>query len=460
MGNGRQMKHKRTLLMSVLLVLSMGPPLAHAQEDQVAESQTASHVTSLAPLIEAAYPDLDALYKDLHRNPELAFQETRTAGVLAQKMKALGFEVTEKVGQTGVVAVLKNGEGPTIMVRADMDALPMTEKTGLPYASEVTDAPWRDGVSPVMHACGHDIHMASWVGAADMLVQLKDRWSGTLVFVGQPAEEGLGGAKAMIKDGLFTKFPKPDYGFALHAAPLPAGTVFVKAGAVTSSADSVEIVFKGRGAHGSMPHQSIDPIVIASRFVTDVQAVASREKDPGAFGVVTVGAFNAGTVSNIIPDQATVKLTLRSHQPEVRKLLLDGVTRTANAAAAASSAPDPDIKNVGGVATVLNDDGLAERTAAVFKEAFGPAFTYVPAMAPAGPASEDYSEFVTAGVPSVYFALGALDPKLFAEAQAGGPPVPVNHSPFFAPQPEPTIKAGVKAMTLAVLGELESTPLP
>ncbi len=443
----------RKSLAFLLVALVVGSPLAHAQE-----AAPSTPADLIAPLVDEMYPELDALYKDLHRHPELAFQETRTAGVLAAKMKELGVEVTEKFGKTGVVALMRNGDGPTLMVRTDMDALPMPEKTDLPYASQVREAPWQGGSSPVMHACGHDIHMASWIGAASALASLKDEWSGTLVFIAQPAEEALGGAKAMIADGLFTKFPKPDYGFALHAMPFPAGTVMMKAGPFMSAADGVEIVFRGRGAHGSTPHQSIDPIVIAARFVTDVQAVTSREKDPDAFGVITVGAFNAGTVANIIPDSATVKLTLRSHQPEVRALLLDGVERMAKAAAAAAGAPEPEIIVVGGVAAVVNDAGLVERTAPLFEAALGDTFTLVPATAPAGPASEDYSEFVAAGVPSLYFGLGALDPQLFAAAENGGPPVPVNHSPFFAPLPEPTIRAGVTAMTLAVLGELAAVP--
>ncbi|MET0292210.1 MAG: amidohydrolase, partial [Steroidobacteraceae bacterium] len=293
--------------------------------------------------VQSRYPALFTLYQDLHRNPELGFEEQRTAALLAEEMRKLGFSVTEGVGGTGLVAVLENGSGPTILVRTELDALPMAEKTGLPYASSVPTA---------MHACGHDIHMAVWLGTAQALQALKDQWRGRLVFIAQPAEEGLRGAKAMLADGLLTRFPKPDAGFALHVSPAAAGTVALKAGINTSASDAVEIRFKGRGGHGSMPSATIDPIVIAARFVTDVQTIVSREKDAAEFGVVTVGAFQAGTVANIIPDEALLKLTLRSYSPVVRKQLLDGVRRVANASAAMAGAPAPEVTVVAGTGSV------------------------------------------------------------------------------------------------------------
>ncbi len=295
--------------------------------------------------VDASYPALFALYKDLHQHPELGFEETRTASRLAQEMRRIGFTVTERVGRTGLVALFENGAGPTVMIRTEMDALPLEEKRACP-----TPAPFEE----VMHGCGHDIHMAAWIGTAKALVSLKDQWHGRLMFIAQPAEEKLAGAKAMLADGLLTRFPRPDFGFALHVSPAPAGTVAIKAGTNTSAADSIEILFKGRGGHGSMPSSTIDPIVIASRFVTDVQSIVSREKDAAQFGVITVGAFQAGTVGNIIPDSALLKLSLRASSPQVRKQLLEGVRRAANASALLANAPAPEVRVIGGTAAVVS----------------------------------------------------------------------------------------------------------
>ncbi|MDO7844434.1 amidohydrolase [Sphingomonas immobilis] len=398
------------------------------------------------------YPDLEGLYKDLHGHPELAFAETRTAALLAARMRKLGFTVTEKVGKTGVVALYKNGDGPTVLVRVEMDGLPVEEKTGLPWASKAQQ-PGSDGkMTPVDQACGHDIHMAWWIGTAEALLAMKDQWHGTLMFIAQPAEEIGGGAKAMLADGLFTRFPKPDYGFAAHVFPSEAGTVLVKQGAMTSASDTVKITFKGLGAHGSMPDKSIDPIVEAAQFVTDVQTVISRRKDPQKFGVVTVGSFHAGTVANIIPDHADLQLTVRSYEPAVRTLLIDGITGTANAVAAMAGAPAPDISRTSGGETVVNDNALAASTAEVLRAALGARVSFVPESGPGWTASEDYSAFVSAGMPkSVYFSIGGVDAATIAKWKAEGKPMPVNHSPFFAPVAEPSIKAGVTTLTLAVL---------
>jgi len=396
------------------------------------------------------YPKLDALYKDIHTHPELGFQETATAAKLAKRMRALGFEVTEGVGKTGVVAIYKNGPGPIVLVRTELDALPMEEKTGLPYASKAKQM-WNGRETFVDHSCGHDIHMASWIGTAQALIAMKGQWSGTLMFVGQPSEESVGGAKAMLDDGLFTRFPRPDYGFALHVDPTPYGQVAYKPGVISSNSDSLDITFKGRGGHGSMPATTIDPVMMAARFTVDVQSVISREKDPAAFGVVTVGAIQAGSAGNIIPDQAILRGTIRSHDADVRAKILDGVQRTADGVALIAGAPKPDVSMVAGGKAVINDAALTARTAAVFKAAFGDMAVVQPAP---GAASEDYSEFIIAGVPSVYFSIGGLDPARLAEAHAKGEPVAANHSPFFAPVPEPSIRTGVEAMTLAVLDVL------
>lgn len=420
-------------------------------------SSTLASPVSFRATINKIYPELDSLYKDLHKHPEIAFEEYRTASVLSAKMKSLGFDVTEGIGKTGIVAILRNGDGPTTLVRTDMDALPMQENTGLSYASVANDAPWRPDLTPAAHACGHDINMTAWVGAASVLSSHKDKWSGTLMFIGQPAEETLSGAKAMLEDGLFERFPKPDLGFALHTAPLPAGTVVVKPGLFSSSSDTVEVKFNGVGAHGAMPEQSIDPIVIASRFVTNVQTITSREKSPGEFGLITVGAFNSGSVANIIPNSATLKLTLRSHDDEVRALLLDGVRRMAQASAMAAGAPEPEIMVTSSASAVDNDLALADRTSTAFKNEFGPRLISIPAMAPPSQASEDYSEFVAAGIPSLYFGIGALSPDQLELVKRKDPQAPIHHSPYFAPSPEPTIKTGVHAMSLALFYELSKT---
>jgi hippurate hydrolase len=400
--------------------------------------------------VDAIYPWLDGVYKDLHAHPEIAFQETRTASKLAGEMRKLGFAVTEKVGKTGIVAVLKNGAGPTVLVRTELDGLPMEEKTGLPYASR---ARTQAGDTFVTHSCGHDVHMAAWLGAARALVEMKPRWHGTLVFIGQPAEETVSGAKAMLDDGLFTRFPKPDYAFALHSWPFAYGTVGFNGGPVSSNSDAIEIVFKGRGGHGSAPDRALDPIAIASRFVVDVQTVVSREKDPKAFGVVTIGAIHGGTVGNIIPDTVQVRGTIRSYDPEVRAKLLDGVRRVAYASAAMAGAPEPDVQLIAGGAAIVNDEDLVNRTEAVFRDAFGADNAQrVPAMT----ASEDFSAFANAGVPSMFFFTGVYDPQaVAASAKPGGKPLAFNHSPFYAPVPEPSIKTAAKAMTLAVLNVLQ-----
>lgn len=406
----------------------------------------------LQQLITQMYPQMRGIYEDLHANPELGFQETRTAAKLAAEMRKLGFEVTEGIGKTGLVAIYRNGEGPTVMVRTELDALPMEEKTGLPYASKAK-AQYNGKESFVAHSCGHDMHMTSWLGTAQALLGLKKQWKGTLMFVAQPSEETVTGAKAMLADGLFQKFGKPDYAFALHTGSMPYGTVGYVAGAATSNSDSLDITFHGRGSHGSMPDKGIDPVLMASRFVVDVQGVVSREKDPMEFGVVTVGAFNAGSAGNIIPDQARLLGTIRSYKSEVRSKLHDGIERSAKAQAAMSGAPAPEIKLTKGSDAVVNDAALVNRTVRLFKAALGDK-NVLPI--PPATASEDFSDFINQGVPSMFYILGVSDPQKVAQAsQPGGKPLPFNHSPFFAPEPEPTFKTGVETMTLAVMNVMQ-----
>jgi amidohydrolase len=434
----------RSVLMSAGLCLAAMSPVS-------AELDVAKLKASIETSVEADYPKLDALYKDIHAHPEVAFQEVKTAAKLAAEMRALGFEVTEKIGKTGLVAIYKNGEGPTILVRTELDALPMEEKTGLAYASrDKTD--WNGQETFVDHSCGHDIHMAAWVGTAKTLVGLKDRWRGTLMFIAQPAEETVSGAKAMIADGLFTRFKKPDFGFALHDGPFAYGTLNYRVGVGSSNSDSLDLTFHGRGGHGASPQRTIDPVMIAARFIVDVQSVISREKDPTEFGVFSIGAIHAGTANNIIPDEVVLRGTIRTFKPEVRARMLAGIERTAKAAAAMSGAPAPDIVFTEGAKAVVNDAAVVETAAKVLKAAFGDKIGTSPPVT----ASEDFSEFIDAGVPSMFFNIGVYEPERVAAAFSGtGPQLPSNHSPQFAPVPKPTIETGVEAMTLAVLSAFD-----
>jgi amidohydrolase len=405
----------------------------------------------LSQLVNGMYPKLEDVYKDIHAHPELGFQETRTAAKLAAEMRAMGFQVTEKVGKTGVVAIFRNGPGPTVLVRTELDALPMEEKTGLPYASTVKSTSFGRETF-VAHSCGHDIHMASWLGTARTLLALKDQWQGTLMFVAQPAEELSSGAKAMLADGLFMRFGKPNFAFALHTYPAPFGTVAYNVGPITSNSDGLEITFKGRGGHGSAPDKTVDPIAIAAHFIVDVQTVVSREKDPMEFGVVTVGAMHAGTVGNIIPDSAVLRGTIRSYKPEVRAKLLDGVRRTAKASAMMAGAPEPEVKLEEGPLAVANSEQVVAATETVLQAAFGAGNVK---RVPPVTASDDFSAFVNEGVPSMFFLIGVYPPERVAESmKPGGQPLPSNHSPLFAPVPEASIKTGVQAMSLAVLNVL------
>lgn len=433
-----------SLLASIALIAAAPLP-AHAELDVAALKKT------IETSVESDYPKLDALYRDIHAHPELAFQEVNTAAKLAAEMRALGFEVTEKVGKTGLVAIYRNGDGPTIMVRTELDALPMEEKTGLPYASR-DKTNWNGRETFVAHSCGHDIHMASWIGTAKTLVGLKDQWHGTLMFIAQPAEEIVSGAKAMLADGLFTRFGKPDVAFGLHDGPAPYGMVFYRVGVGSSIPDSLEITFHGRGGHGAAPQTTVDPVMIAARFIVDVQSVISREKDPTEFAVLSIGAIHGGTAGNIIPDSVAVSGTIRSFKPQVRARMLAGIERTAKAAAAMSDAPAPDISIVEGTKAVMNDPDVVATAAKVMQAAFGDKFRTSPPVT----ASEDFSEFANAGVPSMFFNIGVYEPERVAAAMSGGgPQLPSNHSPLFAPVPKPTIETGVEAMTFAVLSAFD-----
>ena len=397
---------------------------------------------------------LEQVYRDLHASPELSFDEEKTATTLAERMRALGYAVTTGIGKTGVVAVLANGKGPTVLVRTDMDALPIVEKTGLPYASTVT-APGSGGATVgVMHACGHDVHMSVWLGTATVLVRLADFWRGTLVMIAQPAEEVGKGARAMLDDGLFERFPRPDYALAFHDTPdLAAGTVGVRPGPIFASSDSLDVRFVGRGGHGALPHTTVDPIVMSARFVLALQTLVSRENDPLDPVVVTVGAIHGGTRHNIIPDDVHLQLTVRTTRQAVRDRLLAGIERVARSEAAAAAAPQPpEIAISTGLPPVVNDPALAARVGAALRREMGDA-----AVVEARPmmVSEDFALVGQAGVPALLMLLGAAVPAELDTAQREGRSLPALHSPLFAPDVEPTLRTGVTAMSLAVFELLQ-----
>jgi hippurate hydrolase len=400
-------------------------------------------------------PHLDALYKDVHTHPELSFEEVRTAARLAKELRELGFTVTEKVGGQGIVGVLENGKGPTVLVRTDMDALPIVERTGLPYASQVRVRDAEGKEVGVMHACGHDMHVTCWTGTARALAGLKDKWKGTLVFIGQPAEERGAGAKAMLDAGLYRRFPKPDFAFALHCDGFtPHGQIRYTEGMALANVDTVEIVVKGKGGHGSAPHTTIDPIVIAARIVLDLQTLVSREIDPLDSAVVTVGSIHGGSKSNIIPPEVKMQLTVRSFKDTTRKHLLEGIERIAKAAAAAARAPEPALKVDLGEFTpaMVNDPDLTRRTVLALKEVLGADHvqTKPPVMG-----GEDFSRYGRGtGVPIFLFWLGTVPPEKVAQAAGGGQPLPSLHSDLYYPIPEPSIRTGVLGLTTAVLNVL------
>ena len=408
-----------------------------------------AQVSSRSGEMDSVYPSARALYLDLHQNPELSSHETQTAAKLSKLLRDLGYSVTENVGGTGFVAILKNGAGPTVMLRTELDGLPVEEKTGLPYASKVRakDASGRD--IGVMHACGHDVHMASLYGAASIMAHSKDTWHGTLILLGQPAEETISGAKKMIEDGLMTRFPKPDVAVALHVGnQIPAGKIGVGPGYRLTNADSLRITIYGKGGHGSMPYSTVDPIVIASRTVLALQTIVSREVKPGEVAVVTIGYFQAGTKNNIIPDQAELGLTVRSYKPEVRKHVLDAIERITKGEAMAAGAPrEPKIDHYEATDAVYNDPALSQRMVGVMESALGKDNVIVEEP---GMASEDFSFLTAQGVPSFYFSLGGADPAKYAEAKAAGTNLPSNHSSLFAPDVDPALHTGIGAEVAAL----------
>jgi amidohydrolase len=395
-------------------------------------------------------PDLEALYKDVHSHPELSMHETRTAELAAKRLRDAGYEVTTGVGKTGVVGLLRNGDGPTVMLRADMDALPVKEATGLPYASTATAVDENGKTVPVAHACGHDIHVTWLVGATTLFAQARDNWKGTLMPVFQPGEELAEGAQAMIDDGLFKRFPKPDVVLGQHVMVGSAGDVAGRTGTITSAADSLQIRLFGRGAHGSMPQASIDPVVMAAATVMRLQGIVSREIAATESAVVTIGSLQAGDKENVIPDEAVIKLNVRSFDPGVRKRVLTAIERIVNAEAAASGAPKPpEFTRLDTYPLGVNDADASQRVAAAFRQHFSA--ERVRATGPSS-ASEDFGSFGTEWhVPSVFWFVGGTDPQTYAKAKEAGKvnELPSNHSPLFAPVLHPTLEAGVEAMVVA-----------
>jgi amidohydrolase len=410
-------------------------------------------MTSILENLPAVGAALEAVYKDLHAHPELAFNENRTAGIVAGQLAELGFEVLTGIGGTGVVGVIRNGEGPTVLLRADMDGLPVLEETGLDYAStdHAVDA---DGLEvPVMHACGHDMHVACLLGAAELLARHRDNWSGTLVVLFQPAEEQGSGAQGMVDDGLYDLVPKPDIVLGQHVGPAPAGLVGLHAGPAFAAADGLEVRMFGRGGHSSRPETVIDPIVMAASTVVRLQTVVSREIAPADSAVVTVGQFVAGTKKNITPDDAFLGITVRSYTETVRARVLDAVHRIIRSEAQASGAErEPEIITTDSFPAVVNDPAASARALSAFTAAFGANRVLDPG---AVSGSEDVGALSTAaGAPIVYWILGGADQQTYAAAVAAGrvdQDIPSNHSPRFAPVVQPTLNTGIEALVAGAL---------
>lgn len=390
-------------------------------------------------------------YTDLHRHPELSLEEHQTSKLVEEKLAAFGYSVS-RIGGTGIVGTLGNGEGPTVLARADMDALPVTEATGLPYSSKV------DGI---MHACGHDVHVSTLLGAAKLMADGREAWSGTYIVLFQPAEEVGAGSRAMIDDGLVTKVPRPDVALAQHVMPFAAGTLATTAGPVLSAADSLKITVHGKGAHGSMPHMAVDPVVLASSIVLRLQTVVSRETTPGEFAVVTVGALNAGATSNIIPDRATLLLNIRTYDNKVRSTVLAAIQRIVGGECVAAGSPqEPEFEYYDQFPLTSNDTTVTNRVTEAFAAHFGDALS----RATPQTASEDFSRIPDAfGAPYTFWLLGGMDPEAYQAAAAKGTvsrDIPGNHSPFFAPVMDPTLSTGVQAHVVAALSYLAKDPYP
>jgi amidohydrolase len=412
-------------------------------------------VTAVLSGLEGIRGRMEDFYRDLHAHPELSHQESRTADAVAQRLEADGFEVHRGVGGTGVVGILRNGSGPSVLLRADMDALPVQERTGLPYASTVTATDGSGATVPVMHACGHDVHVTALLAASALLAAATDRWQGTLIALFQPAEEVGDGARGMVEDGLAAVVGPVDVALAQHVLPMPAGVVGTRTGSVLSAADSMRITVHGRGAHGSMPQAAVDPVVLASMIVLRLQTIVSREVAPTEPAVVTVGSLHAGTKSNVIDDHAVLELNIRTYDEATRTTVLEAIRRVVTAECEASAAPaPPEFELFDRFPPTINDPATTARVTTAFAERFGDALVPLPLQT----ASEDFSDLPTAlGAPSTYWGIGGIDQDTYRAAEAAGrvaQDIPVNHSPFFAPVIQPTLDIGTQALVVAALAYL------
>lgn len=413
-----------------------------------------SYGETAAEWLPSRLPALVELYRHFHEHPELSLQEAQTAARFAKELQAAGYEVTRGVGGHGVVGVLRNGEGPTVMLRTDLDALPVTEETGLVFASKVKTRREDGSETGVMHACGHDLHMTNLIGAAQFLASHKDQWRGSLVVIGQPAEELVLGAQAMLENGLFERFPRPDYAVALHVdAALAAGKIGVRPGYTLANTDSVDIVVRGKGGHGAYPHTTIDPIVQAAELIVSLQTIVSREVKPTEPAVITVGSIHGGTKHNIIADSCRLQLTVRSYSDDVRKQLLQAIERKAKAAAQGAGAPAPEITVSGGVPSVWNDPALSDRLSNVFRKAIGDENVVEAEQSMGG---EDFSRYGRAGVPIVMYRLGVVEPERLERYLQLGQQPPSLHSALFYPDVEPSLTTGIITMTSAALDLLKA----
>lgn len=443
---------RRRLAFAAAVAIACGSAIG---EDAVPPAATDDAIRAFA---KAELPKLLELYCHLHAHPELSLQEKETAARMAEEFGKAGFEVTPAVGGHGVVGVLRNGPGKTVMLRTDLDALPVVEKTLLPYASQVRVKDDQDKEVGTMHACGHDVHMTSLVGTARYLAAHKGQWRGTVVLVGQPAEERVMGAKAMLDDGLFTRFPRPDFALAMHCdAALAAGLVGCRAGYALANTDAVEVTLHGRGGHGAYPHTTVDPIVEAAQFVLALQTIVAREVKPTEPAVVTVGSIHAGTTFNIISDRCDLQMTVRSYSDEVRQQLLAAIERKAKGIAMASGADEPTVRVIPGTPALYNDDALNARVESVFRRVFGAPRVTLGEQSMGG---EDFGRFGKAGVPIVMFRLGTVAPARLERMTARGESPPSLHSAQFYPDPEPTLETGVVALTAAALDLLAAEAKP
>jgi len=421
-------------------------------EKSAVKQQSSSVAEVLASLKQTSLWQ-EHIYKDIHANPELSFQENRTAALVASKLKEFGYEVLEGIGRTGVVGILRNGEGPTVLTRADMDALPVKESTGLPYASTVTAVDREGNTVSVSHCCGHDAHVTCLLGGAELIARAQQSWSGNFIALFQPAEEVAGGAKAMLEDGLRDRIPKPDVAFAQHVLAYPAGKVGTQVGPVLSAGDSVRITLYGKGAHGSMPHNSVDPVVLAALVVLRIQTIVSRETKPGEFAVLTVGSSVAGSKSNIIPDHAVLLANLRTYDMAVRQRMIDSIERMVKAECEASGSPrPPEFEYFDQYPLTDNNREVTEKITSAFRSHFGTETVFDLGHQTA---SEDFSGIPDAfGTPYTYWGVGCIDPEKYQRALDAGrveQDIPVNHSEFFAPVIEPTLSNGTQALVVAAL---------